>query len=355
MSAFRKEILMMLTRCDYQSLEFDSFDAVSQLRLGDDPFEQRLLKGGQFRATLERLSLPSSRIDRGVYSLPCLGRGAIDRGWINIGITDWTGDPAWVNGVQLHAADIQLFSEGAAVDYRCVPSGAWYAFQVRRDYIQKLAIELNGVELPIPDRGFRNFHLTRTAAAKFKSALQTSLWVGRHLSETPSGVSPEWMENQLASSVLQAINVSPLREDGRTERASDRNWKIVRMLEEFIREFLQTGFAMRDLVAATATSERSLQYLVKNAYGVSPSELLLITRLHRIREKLLTCDRESVTVRAIARNFGMFHGGRLASHYKRLFGESPHETIANRREGMPPVVDFRLRNPPAQICRAESR
>ncbi len=55
---------------EYHALEFDSFDCSgnSEIIAGAD-FDQKLLKGGRFRAKLDRLILPTSRLDRGSYSL----------------------------------------------------------------------------------------------------------------------------------------------------------------------------------------------------------------------------------------------------------------------------------------------
>jgi AraC family transcriptional regulator, ethanolamine operon transcriptional activator len=116
----------------YHSFAFDSFDCSgnSEIIAGAD-FEQRLLRGGRFRAKLDRLILPTSRLDRGSYSLPGFGRGVIPKGWINFGFTHQIDEPAWVNGSDLKANDIQLYAEGASVDYRSAPNAAWYAFQVR--------------------------------------------------------------------------------------------------------------------------------------------------------------------------------------------------------------------------------
>ena len=100
----------------YHSFTFDSIDCSgnSEIIAGAE-FEQRLLRGGRFRAKLDRLILPSSRLDRGSYSIPGFGRGAIPKDWINVGFTFQIDEPAWVNGVYLKTSDIQLYAEGVSV------------------------------------------------------------------------------------------------------------------------------------------------------------------------------------------------------------------------------------------------
>ena len=91
-----------------------------------------------------------------------------------------------------------------------------------------------------------------------------------------------------------------------------------------------SSFAMRDLVIATGAGERSLEYLVGDAYGVSPRELFRIVRLHQIRNDLLSGDPRVTSVRTVAQRWHVLHQGRFAAAYESLFQELPRETLARR-------------------------
>ncbi len=315
----------------YQLAIFDSFDPdVHAEVIAESPFEQRLLSGGRFRAEFERLALPQTRLDRGCYSLPAYGRGAIPSGWINIGLTHMTREPAWVNGLRLHADEIQVYAEGCPVDYRCVPGAVWYAFQVRRDFLQNAAWAVSHVELPIPTQGMANFRLPRDVAARLRMTLQASLRAG---SEWMTNCDPhhmEWIENRLSAEIAQVLSRVVQPGDVRTQRATDRRLKILRALEHFLQQRPVSRFAVRDLVTATGAGERSLEYLVGDAYGVSPRELYRIVRLHQVRKDLLRGDVTETSIRTLAQRWHFSHQGRFAAAYASLFQELPRETLARR-------------------------
>jgi AraC-like DNA-binding protein len=316
----------------YELAIFDSFDPdVHAEVIAESPFEQRLLGVGRFRAELERLALPHSRLDRGWYSLPAYGRGAIPSGWINIGLTHRTREPAWVNGLRLHADELQVYAEGAPVDYRCVPGAAWYAFQVRREFLQGVALAISRIELPLPAQGMANFRLPHDVAARLRAAFQASLRTGSTLTTRGELHGLEWIENRLSGEIAQALSLAVLQRDGRTQRSIGRRLRILRALEEFMQQRPVSSFAMRDLVTTTGASERSLEYLVGDAYGVSPRELFRIVRLHQIRNDLLSGDPRATSVRTLAQRWHVLHQGRFAAAYESLFQELPRETLARRR------------------------
>ena len=316
----------------YQLAIYDSFDPdVHAEVIAESPFEQRLLGGGRFRAEFERLELPHSRLDRGCYSLPAFGRGAIPSGWISVGLTHFTREPAWLNGLRLHADELQVYAEGAPVDYRCVPGAAWYAFQVRRESLQNVALAVSRRELPIPIQGMVNFRLPHAVAASLRMTFQASLRAGSELTTSCDPRPLTWIENRLSAEIVQALSRADRPGDLRTQRAADRQLRILRAIEEFMQQRPLSRFAVHDLVRATGTGERSLEYLVGEAYGVSPRELFRIIRLHQIRNDLMRGDPRETSVRALAQQWQFPHQGRFAAAYERLFRELPRETLARRR------------------------
>ncbi len=316
----------------YQSLSVDAFDlGILTEAIADSSFDQRLLRGGRFCAALERLILPQSRLDRGQYSLPCFGRGAIPDGWINVGLTDRIDEPAWVNGLHLHANDFQIYAENTPVDYRCAPGAAWFAFQVRREDLQRASLAVNGAEIALPTRGFWNVRLPAPLALLLLTLFRSSLAVGSQLPKTPDHIA-EVIEQNLTAGVVRTLFDATLVQDGRTDRALRRKRSVLTTVEDFLKDHLSGEFLLRELVTATGMSERSLEYIVKDAYGVSPRELMQITRLHRIRHDLIAGAPETTSVRMVADQWGIRHGGRFAATYRRLFGEPPHETLARRNQ-----------------------
>jgi len=78
-------------------------------------------------------------------------------------------------------------------------------------------------------------------------------------------------------------------------------------------------------------SERSIEMLFKDAYGISPRAWSQIVRLNAARHDLLESQSEDVRVSDVAVRWGFFHFGRFSAAYRQLFGELPSITAAKRR------------------------
>lgn len=85
------------------------------------------------------------------------------------------------------------------------------------------------------------------------------------------------------------------------------------------------------LARRVGVSERTLYRAFSEHLGVSPYRYLLLSRLHRMRRTLLRSpDHRNPVTRAAARA-GFDHLGEMGRHYRRVFGETPSETLARSR------------------------
>jgi AraC family ethanolamine operon transcriptional activator len=61
--------------------------------------------------------------------------------------------------------------------------------------------------------------------------------------------------------------------------------------------------------------------------GMGPMAFVKVQRLHSIRRALKTADPTRQTVNYIARDWGFLSMGHFARDYKKLFGETPSQTL----------------------------
>lgn len=78
-------------------------------------------------------------------------------------------------------------------------------------------------------------------------------------------------------------------------------------------------------------SSRTLRYAFLEHFGSSPMQYLLAFRLNQVRRKLLQEPPVRGKISDAANEFGFWHMGDFASHYRKFFGELPSETFANSR------------------------
>ena len=82
-----------------------------------------------------------------------------------------------------------------------------------------------------------------------------------------------------------------------------------------------------DLCRAAGVSERTLRNAFHNVYGLSPKQYLLRHGLEEAHRALQVAQGARGAVTLVATDCGFFELGRFARAYRRLFGESPSDTL----------------------------
>ncbi|NPC70776.1 MULTISPECIES: AraC family transcriptional regulator [Corallococcus] len=104
----------------------------------------------------------------------------------------------------------------------------------------------------------------------------------------------------------------------------------VRRAEEFIEAHAGEPISLADIVAATGVPERSLRGAFMAARGMSPGAFLRRRRFELARQTLLA-GAPGTTVAGVVASLGFVSGGRFSVEYKKLFEESPSDTLAASR------------------------
>ncbi|MCF8474047.1 MAG: AraC family transcriptional regulator [Emcibacter sp.] len=102
--------------------------------------------------------------------------------------------------------------------------------------------------------------------------------------------------------------------------------KHVRQAENYIHEHLKDPLSIDDLVEVTGVSQRSIFEGFKNFRGTTPMKYILQLRLEKVRKELQKSGSDR-TVTDIALKWGFNQLGRFAVSYKKIYGESPSETL----------------------------
>jgi transcriptional regulator GlxA family with amidase domain len=95
------------------------------------------------------------------------------------------------------------------------------------------------------------------------------------------------------------------------------------------------------LCLTLAVSERTLRKAFYNIHGLPPCRHLRMLRLFRARRALLSANCKLTTVTAIAMCFGFVELGRFSVEYRKVFGESPSQTLHRTSPARTFVTDDR--------------
>ncbi|ATB40733.1 hypothetical protein CYFUS_006189 [Cystobacter fuscus] len=104
----------------------------------------------------------------------------------------------------------------------------------------------------------------------------------------------------------------------------------VRRAEEFIEAHAGEPISLADIVAAVGVPERSLRAAFIAARGMPPGAFLRRRRFEIARQRLLA-GAPGTTVAGVVASLGFVSGGRFSVEYKKLFDESPSDTLAASR------------------------
>lgn len=105
-------------------------------------------------------------------------------------------------------------------------------------------------------------------------------------------------------------------------------------LEDWIDAHLAEPLTLGRLCAQAGVGARSLQLAFESRRGMSPLRFVSERRFTAAHRRLMRAA-PSQTVTSVALDCGFDHMGRFSLGYKRMFGESPSQTLAARRRAAP--------------------
>lgn len=322
--------MLITEQCGFVDRRIETFDPETLLEvIRDGRFDHRLLEGGSFEIRHRRVVFGNSSLDCGDYSPAFAVNGQFSEHQVCLGFTPRIEKPAWCNGFNIGKGEILCFAEGTELQFRNAPNTTWQVILVDRKELQEIAMILTDQPLELPEKGTADFKV-HDGARGVASAIEVAL---TDLSN------PETLASPAANSLCEEIVNEFVRTIATTDDFSGRSltgfagyrYGAMRRAEEYLREHMDRPFSSRALCQATRMSERSIEMLFKEVYGISPRTWSQLARLNAARQELLRADVRIVSVTAVATRWGFYHFGRFSAAYRRLFGEVPSATILNRR------------------------
>ncbi len=231
----------------------------------DGRFDHRLLERSRFDVRHRRVVFGRSSLDCGDYSPGFSVNGQFSQNQVCLGLTPRSEKPAWCNGFSLTNREILFFSEGTELQFRNAPRTSWRALLIDRRQLQEVATVLTGQTLQLPERGTIKVN-TLEQAMNLSSVIELALsnLAGSKTSASPAAYLCEEIVNEFVRAVAATNNSTGTRD------FAGYRFTAMRRAEEFLREHMDCPFDSRGLCAATKMSERSIELLFKEAYGVSP-------------------------------------------------------------------------------------
>jgi AraC-like DNA-binding protein len=124
------------------------------------------------------------------------------------------------------------------------------------------------------------------------------------------------------------LDLFPWRAVDVPEALRTEQTRKLRQAAEYVHAFADQPISAGDIATAAGVHTRTLQQLMNQHLGSSPTTYLRHVRLDRARQDLLAADPASGFVADVARRWGFGNLGRFSASYAKRFGEYPRDTLA---------------------------
>ena len=300
---------------------FDS-DQLSDVIKGAD-FELYQMEKGSFRADLFQASVGQGTLNRGEYSLSVLTKGSLSQDYMTCGFVHNIKNEGVLNGSAMQKYDILLGDEGGPLDCNFGANTIWSSFQFRREDLLKTSISLT-------QDNSKLYRFDKDTQESFSLKLAE---IFTYLEKASSGgdftpsINADMLYNHILSLYAQAFDTSTSTIHLKRSEAVLLAKKIYHYLNENATKPIQ----MIDLTAVTGKSERTIERVFKKYFGIAPYAYLKLHRLHLIRHHFIQSEGALVeNIGDIAMQNGFIQMGYFGSEYKKLFNETPSQTLQMR-------------------------
>jgi len=298
--------------------------------------EHRLLGAGDLEIRVRNRTGPRFCVDGGDYGCAVYAQGALHPGALTINLAPMRRGEVFLNGRPLPPHALQVYAEGASLDYVTTHAASWRTVTVTREQLQAHAVGRLGRELAIPAAGCAQFEPDPALTRQVLEQIETGYTLAECDGDTETRM---FCDLALLDALTEALAHAPSTPEPRGARTRRR---IMEVVESVARQGAQS--AEVDAAALSrlcAASERLVEHAMRQGVGMPPKRWLTMARFNRVYVELADPgNTRSVTDTAL--HWGFNHLGRFASNYRAVFGESPSDTVARVRGEPRPRLTARV-------------
>jgi AraC family transcriptional regulator, ethanolamine operon transcriptional activator len=282
------------------------------------------------RCASRRVALHTAAMQLGIesWSVGVLKSGRVPRRAVTFLVPLGRDGAARIQRRACRAGDVIALFEGAELDYRSAGAA------------RLATVSLESAALDVHVRRLLGRRMGELRLQGCLNGLRTDPIAFRRLFDdvvSRAASRPRLLRDPAAAGGLERQVVKALLsefEAGREPEVPSPSRALARKAEAFLRQNRAEPPTIRALCDAIDASERTLHEAFREHLGTTPKAYLKTLRLNAARHDLLTAvERKRVT--DVALDWGFLHFGWFSQDYKRLFGETPSETLHRGRREAP--------------------
>lgn len=311
-------------KVNLNTLDIDSFNpSVMEETVKGSSIEHIQLAQGHFQAHLLGCQLGEQRLDFGSYNLPLHARGAMPETHVTLGAVLNGNGFATLNGSKINQAATVVLNEGAELNYIMAPASEWVAFQVKRETLEQLDIDLSGWLNGVVD-------IEQQDALQILTCLQDSVSMLHEIkANNPSITAPNKFYQKIFAGIHDVFGAA-LQNTGSNSNGIPHNpvnnFKTVTQAIDYFNFYYRDSISIAAMCSELGIHQKSLRRAFLRHYGVTPKRYLDYLRLAKARRLILRQTDYHHSITDIAGECGINHLGRFAALYRDTYGELPSQT-----------------------------
>lgn len=311
-----------------QRLETDDFTEVEQSISGWDQ-RYRQMGLGAFHGNLLLTGMGSLGIFGGRWGSAMHYQGVPPEGTVALGVTLFQPEDGRWMGQQMTASEVIVQPSGSEGEFITAPFWDGAVLTIPESDLVQAMTDFGELD---PLAMLRRPHLVRLSAeasARVRKACIAYLRAARsHEARTDAATRISEMATSTVELITRELVSARVPYDAKP--VTHRQRHLVRRVVQHCAVRERDPIRIADLCREVGVSERTVRYAFQHVTGLPPLTFLKRQRLNRVRDALRDRSPTGTLIKRIAFSQGFQHLGQFSQDYRRLFGETPTETLRRR-------------------------
>ncbi|RLB42177.1 MAG: hypothetical protein DRH23_17335 [Deltaproteobacteria bacterium] len=311
-----------------QRLETDAFTEVEQsLSAWDQRYRQIGL--GKFHGELVLTAMGSLGIFGGRWGSALHYQGVPPEGTVALAVTLFQPEDGRWMGQQMTASEVIIQPSASEGEFITAPFWDGAVLTIPESDLAQAMTDFGDVD---PLAMLRRPHLVRLSAEASARVRKACIAYLRAARSHEAGTDAATRISEMATSTVELITreLVSARIPYESKPATHRQRHLVREVAQHCADRERDPIRIADLCREVGVSERTVRYAFQHVTGLSPLTFLKRERLNRVRDALRDRSPTGTLIKRIALSQGFQHLGQFSQDYRRLFGETPTETLRRR-------------------------
>ena len=303
---------------------FEDIEELNDVVQGWD-FEFHQLKAGRSPAALLQLGRPEFMLTRFYFEQPYHQRGCTAQDALTIGLTEEGIEEVTTPDGAVQQDDILCFPSGRELSAVSKPHFNGYSLSISEALLDEVS-ESCGIQVEASIGTVQQVrHCSRSNMNTLRRELRR---VSRSLAQFKTAENSSETLRDLEFNIIRHLLLA-ITGSQPTDRLKLTNRKqiVLQRARDHMEANTNKPITVLELAQASGSCVRTLEYVFRDYFNVTPKAYLKSRRLVAVRHELLRSLHSKSSINEIANRWGFWHMSQFATDYRRFFGELPSETL----------------------------